>query len=56
MKTKAKKKRRILWHRVAAALLLFYWCTGCARLAVDSWINPEHHARCVALEVCSAND
>ena len=57
MKVKHKKKRRRLnWPRVLLALLLLYWSTGCARLAVDSWINPEHHARCVALEVCSPND
>ena len=57
MKVKHKKKRRRLnWPRVLLALLLLYWCTGCARLAAESWSDPAHHAYCVAAEICSPND
>ena len=56
MKTKTKKKRRILWHRVAAALLLVYLIAGITWAAIDSHRRPEHHAICVRGGICSVND
>lgn len=50
------KRRRIRWDRVALLLLALHLITGCARLAVESWTDPEHHAACVIAEICSAND
>lgn len=53
---KQKKKVKIRWDRVALLLLALHLITGCARLAIKSWIDPEHHAACVIAEICSTND